>query len=313
MINLNTCKFCLWGFKNSYHTYGHVHEAYYRTLKAIGKEVFWIDSETDIRNIDFSNTFFLTQNDVLSRDIDSIPLRKDCFYAVHNSIQGGRDRFDNLDWMAFGNYLRKNPHRGPVELLLAPDTPFYWDSKTVDFFFATNLLPNEIQANKPSRVFRSDSRVVNWVASSWQGATQEMAQFRRACSENQIAVEWYGQGKKGIVSVEENVRLIQESYIAPALVSPEQYKMGYLPCRIFKNISYGQYGVVNSEFINDVFDGKLICNQDCYRLFYDARERLPGIQLADLHSLMDYVAENHTYLNRFDALLKAARLVLENK
>lgn len=312
-FNIDTAKFCIWGFKNTYHTYGHVHEAYERALKHMGREVVWIDGATNTSGMDFSNTFFITQNDVVAQDIDKLPLRKDCFYASHNNIQKGRERFEGLNWMAFGNYLRKNPHRGPVETLISQDAPFYWDSKTVDFFFATDLLPHEIEANKPSRVFRSDSRVVNWVASSWQGAAGEMAKFKRACEENGIRVDWWGYERKGVVSIEKHVELIKESYIAPALVSPQQYDMGYIPCRIFKNISYGQYGVVNSEFVNEVFDGRLICEHDPYQLFFKARRELPQVKLTDLHSLMDYVAANHTYLNRVDVLLKAAKLILENK
>jgi hypothetical protein len=314
MINLDTAKFCIWGFKNKYHTYGHVHEAYLRALRHMGRQAIWVDAKDDVSNVDFSNTFFMSVNDVMASPIEmaKIPLRTDCFYAMHNNLQGNRSSFDGLDWMAYGNYLRKNP-RYPGQEIIAPDTVFYPESKTVDFFFATDMLPHEIEKNKPSRVFNSGSRVVNWVASSWQGARNEIEEFRRACEAYGIRVDWWGHERKGVVSIEDHVRLIQESYIAPALVSPEQYTMGYIPCRIMKNISYGQYGVCNSEHINEVFDGRLICNRDSFQLFFDAKERLPEIKLSEIHSLMDYVAENHTYLNRVDALLKSARLVLENK
>jgi len=107
--------------------------------------------------------------------------------------------------------------------------------------------------------------------------------------------------------VEENVRLIQESYIAPAINIPYQTEVGYIPCRIFKNISYGQFGVTNSSAVYDFFKGRVIYNSDPYRLFYDARERLPEVPLSLLHSLMDEVAKKHTYLNKIDALMKSAR------
>jgi len=43
-------------------------------------------------------------------------------------------------------------------------------------------------------------------------------------------------------SIEENMKLIQESIIAPALQDSHQINHEYIPCRIFKNISYGKMG-----------------------------------------------------------------------
>ena len=312
MINLDTAKFCIWGFKNTYHTHGHIHAGFQRALEATGRKVIWVDAKSDLSGIDFGNTFFITQNDVVKNEVERMPLRKDCFYAVHNGLQGGREKFDELDWLNFSMRLRRNPTAGSI--LLAPEVPLFVKDRVVEFFWGTDLLPWEIEKNKPSQVFNSSSRVVNFVVSAWQGAQQDFNRFQTACEENGIAVEWYGLARKGgIVSIEENARLIKESYLAPSLVSEEQNRMGYIPCRIFKHFSYGQYGLTNSEAVNTIFDGRLICNQDAHQLFYDARTKLPSIPLKDLHALMDYVAANHTYLNRVDVLLKSARLILENK
>jgi hypothetical protein len=135
---------------------------------------------------------------------------------------------------------------------------------------------------------------------------KEIDAFANACFDNGINFSQV----QGGVSIEDNVRLIRESYMAPAIVG-SGHPVGYLPCRIFKNISYGQFGVTNSSYVNDLFEGRLVYNSDTYGLFLDARERLAKTPLSELHSLMDYVAKNHTYINRIDTLIHGARMILE--
>ena len=294
MIDLSRQKFCVWGFKNPpYDTFRHIHEAFYRALKFLGKNVSWLDARDDISGIDFSNTFFITQNNAVMREVGSIPLREDCFYAVHNNIQGGRERFERLDVLPYGVRLAGIPEFDPNGL-------------SVNIPWATDLLPHEIEANKPSTVFQSRSKVVNYVGSVWSVNRKEIDAFANACFDNGINFSQV----QGGVSIEDNVRLIRESYMAPAIVG-SGHPVGYLPCRIFKNISYGQFGVTNSSYVNDLFEGRLVYNSDPYGLCFDARERLAKTPLSELHSLMDYVAKNHTYLNRIDTLIHGARMILE--
>ncbi len=294
MIDLSKQKFCVWGFKNPpYDTFRHIHEAFYRALKFLGKNVSWLDARDDISGIDFSNTFFITQNNAVMREVGSIPLREDCFYAVHNNIQGGRERFERLDVLPYGVRLAGIPEFDPNGL-------------SVNIPWATDLLPHEIEANKPSTVFQSRSKVVNYVGSVWSVNRKEIDAFANACFDNGINFSQV----QGGVSIEDNVRLIRESYMAPAIVG-SGHPVGYLPCRIFKNISYGQFGVTNSSYVNDLFEGRLVYNSDTYGLFFDARERLAKTPLSELHSLMDYVAKNHTYINRIDTLIHGARMILE--
>jgi hypothetical protein len=80
---------------------------------------------------------------------------------------------------------------------------------------------------------------------------------------------------------------------------------------MFKNISYGQFGITNNKRVNDIFGNKLIYNPDSYKLYYEAKERLASMQVTELHALMDEVAKKHTYLNRIDAVIKAIRELIQ--
>jgi hypothetical protein len=305
-FNLNTCKWVVWGHRFAYHTNGHVMAGFYRALQHMGKPSYWLDG--DDGSIDFSNTLFISFNDYA---IDHpMPRRDDCFYAIYN---GGdprvRQYYADQKRLAFAciYYARSTePYR--VDL----DADATWLPPCgLEMRWATDLLPHEIEANKPSRVFRSESRVVNWVGTyepSHNGKT--VVPFADECRRNGIEFRAIG-GYSGTppVSMEEGIRLVQESYIAPAIPANGQMQ-GYAPCRIFKNISYGQYGVTNSEFVNAIFSDRLIYDPDPRQLFHTAKERLPLVPLKDLHDLMDVVAAKHTYLNRIDILEKAVRLTL---
>lgn len=277
----------------------------------MGKNVRWLDEDD---GSDFSNTLFLTENDVCL----NIPRRKDCLYVNYN---GGdpkcREYLVDCPQLHFWCYYyeEERTHRElrvPGCVKLAINT-YFVPPNGVEIQWATDLLPHEIEALKPNRVFRSESKVVNWVGTyepRHNGGT--VPPFADECQKNGIEFRAIG-GYSGTppVTLEENIRLVQESYIAPTIPANSQMQ-GYAPCRIFKNISYGQYGVTTSKHVNAVFEDRLIFNSDSRQLFYTAKEQLPQIPLKDLHELMDEVAAKHTYINRVNAIEQAARLRTHN-
>jgi hypothetical protein len=64
------------------------------------------------------------------------------------------------------------------------------------------------------------------------------------------------------------------------------------------------------ELVFNHISNKLIYNSDPYNLYYEAKEKLQDITLQDLHNLMDFVSNNHTYLNRIDAMIKAVKMII---
>jgi hypothetical protein len=306
-FNIDTCKWIMWGARNPYHTHGHVHEAFLRALKFLGKEALWLEKGDDLSQIDFSNTCFITMNGVFL----GIPRRKDCFYVVHNADLFVSQCLKGNDLLNFGVHCSTNKYADNV-VNLGPDIYFDRLHRTMSFRWGTDLLPHEIEANKPIQVFNTESRVVNYIGTIDENRRLGIENFRRACAENGIGFEHFGgfnneKGTDSVVSIEENVRLIRDSYMAPTLQREDQVNQGFIPCRLFKNISYGQFGITHSKYANDLFGGRLVYNPDTYRLFYDAKERLQSTPLAELHSLMDEVAKKHTYLNKIEGIMQAVR------
>ena len=328
MLNLDNCKYVVWGFKNFYHTHAHIHEGFYRALKLTDKEVQWLDHGSDLSKVDFSDTLFITEH-VAAKN--GMPVRDDCFYVVHGMSDDAECRsvvnvHNRLSWNVYHDFshvygTQGNPAAHGIttmqipltdKIWLAEDTPFYPREKHIDFRWATDLIPSEIEANKPG-IILTDKRIIHWVGTQWHVNEKELTAFKKACAENGVEFSAIGAGQKGVVSIEDNIRLVRESYFAPAIVGSHHIVEGYAPCRIFKNISYGRMGITNSPRVNSIFGGKLIFNTDPYQLFYDAVDQLKSLDVSRIHELMDEVAKKHTYLNRIDAILKAARVISEDK
>ena len=303
-FDIEKCRWVIWGAKDDRDTFSHIHEAFLRALRYLEKDVVWLDANDDILTIDFSNSLFLGMN----CSLQGLPQRKDCFYVIHNILgDPWLPYFDGLKLLAYGLHVSTNTYSSEV-MELAPQAFFEPSARSLQFRWGTDLLPHEIEANKPTRAFNSDSRVFNYIGTVDGEKNAQLQNFIRACRENGIEYRQYGgSGGFKIVSAEEHVQLVKVSYLAPAIQGMDQVNQGYVSCRLFKNISYGQMGLTYSKYAQELFEGGLIYNPDAYQLFYDAKERLQTMPVKELHDLMDIVARDHTYLNKISAIEQAVR------
>lgn len=297
MININNYKFILWGHKLHSHTHSYIHNAFFRAFQHMGAKTYWFNDNDDVRNFDFSNSLFITEGQVDK----NIPLRDDCFYVLHNCYD---TKYNEL--FTKNKCIRLQVYTDAVlqynYTKLANCIYADYSGKCLYFPWATDLLPHEINANKPSRVFVEESKNVNWVGtvgSGQFGNIEQIAPFKKACEHNGIKFN----DILCAVSIEENIQRIKDSYLAPTIVGTWQHKVGYIPCRIFKNISYGQMGLTNSPRAHLLFNKKIIHNNNTETLFYDAKRYVKNMPLKELHKLMDFVRDNHTYIDRINTLL----------
>jgi len=317
MIDLKTNKFVIWGFKSSYNTFKHIQEAWYRALKFKfpDREVLWLDGQDNLDNIDFSNSLFLTVN---VADLRLMPKRKDTFYVCHNTDEKVKELFGDIgsyDFMNYGVYTLTtnvdNDIKVGHDIYLSLQRHEKYSSTVL--YWGTDLLPHEIEANKPTaQVFNQESRDVNFVGTIYGNVHNP---FKKACLENGINFNAYGGYSGGTaVSVEENQWLVKASYMAPAIGDTYHNRdnVHYFPCRTAKNISYGCFPITNNIASKKIFPD-LIFNEETRQLFYDAKEALPKIKIDTLHKLMDEVAQNHTYVTKLNGLLEAVRITQESR
>jgi hypothetical protein len=203
---------------------------------------------------------------------------------------------DTMSWIGPGCRLEKSP-----------------DYDKMYLSWATNLLPEE---------FNFDDRFIKREKVSWyigtigggKGGIDDcgdtpphfdnrpvLREFRRACVDAGVEFKSNCPWIKPL-SYDDIKKKIQTSWVAGDLRHPAMLEWGYVPCRMFKNMSYGQLGVTNSRGIYEFFKGNVIFNEDPYQLFFDAQEKMQDTDL--ILSQMKMVQENHTYINRCKSIIK---------
>lgn len=312
-------KVVLWGHKLHSHTHSYIHLGFQRAFEHLGYKTYWFDDNDNVRGFDFSNSLFITEGQVDNK----IPLRKDCRYILH--YVRNPDKYRELDKL--GNCIYLIPYRfddsgqDRIYRMTAPgnikiDSWTYIDipGKVIYQPWATDLLPEEINHIKEQLKLVKRKPVVHLVASIDGGGSRNPCEneskhlpFKQACENN--GIKWYNHKS---ISLEDNIRLTQLSFMSPAIQSQHQCDNGYIPCRIFKNISYGQWGATNSEHVWQLFKEHnidIVYNADTYQLFFDIRNKVQTSDINELYAQMDFVRDNHTYLNRVERLLWFMNLI----
>lgn len=297
-------KVVIWGHKLHTHTHSYIHSGFYTAFGRLDYPTYWFNNDEDVSEFDFSNTLFISEGNVNEK----MPLRQDCLYLIHNPVLSAK--YEGLKCAYFQVYtddVLSLPN------LLQVDRCIYYDisGKCVYMPWATDLFPDEIDQIKSNLTSVQKQSVVYWIGTIGEGQFgnhNEVSPFALACKENDIEFTSPNPWATGI-SIEEHRRMIGISYMAPAILGEWQAKVGYIPCRIFKNISYGQMGITNSVRVYELFEGKVVYNPDTYQLFYDARKRLETFSLDEQHDLMDFVKNKHTYLNRVQTMLDFLKLL----
>jgi hypothetical protein len=328
-------KVIIWGHKLHSHTSSYVHNAFFKAFEYLGYEVHWFDDsdmiidleaqqhaierlqglpdmpesfKNNYKAFDFSNSLFLTEGQVDK----NIPIRKDCHYILHNCYDKKYDAVRDTA-ITLQTYSNKTPtiegiekvnnyiyidRSGVYETVKNPEYESI-PRTTLYMPWATNLLPHQINI----RPWQDKKNISHWIGTIGDGLfgnRKELQPFIDSCNNNGIEFKHHAN-----VSEEENMNFIKESYLAPAIVGTWQKENGYVPCRIFKNISYGNLGITNSAEIKMIFGDLVIYSDDESALFELGRQVIFSDKHNDLLTeQISYVKEHHTYLNRIEEILK---------
>lgn len=289
----------VWGYKNINHTHRYIHQSYYKTFKHMGYETYWVDSKKEIENINLSDTLFFTEGQVCK----DMPLTPNAYYVLHN-VDGKFHESIKLDHKVNLQFFHKDVVNRGYEKL---NEYTYLGSDIIHQPWATDLLPHEFyepdahnELNNKECVFIGSYD--NGDHSEFQNNT-ELNPFFEQCRKNNISIRTISPWSNPCSS-EENRRLVKSAYLAPAIVGIFQKNDHYIPCRIFKNISYGHMGITNSSIVNHIFDNKLVYDSDPAELFNKAMEKkLSPTMIEETKWLISEVRSKHTFIDRANVIL----------
>ena len=302
MIN----KVIIWGLKNSWHTHSHIHKAFYRAFVYLKYETYWINKKEEY-NGEISNALILYSGVLGDRNIEPPPVIDSCFYLLHNCS------VDTKNYLKFQVYTTDCIGRDKGR-----DLKYHYNNDdTLYFYWGTNLLPNEIEENiKNIELINNDKNEncchVGSLSGPWTKPWTLLANYFK---EYEIGFSHYHN-----LSDIEHINVIQNSLFAPAVQFKWQVDKEYIPCRIFKNISYGKMGITNNKAVNNIFDNELIYDTDLKKLAKKCIifDKLPKkLKIEKIVKLMNIVKEKHTYVSKInyilDFLIKEKNIEIKKK
>ena len=316
-------KIIIWGYPLHSHTHSYVHASWVKAFKFLGYETYWFDDANYDKNILYENCLFITEGYADK----NIPLHKSNIYFVHVGIK--LDKYINVGAKVYDmryndyfindcnyNYNLEDKIKNNTVTQIGLCTYFEPASNNdpipkIYISWATDLLPHEFNEND---MYLPTQNIMVFIGSISNSNQKEYNKLVQGCNDLGINVTHIDPWRHP-VSFEINRQLIQKSIICPDIRgSGDPYKLacgdngtdhknnGYIPCRVFKHISYGKLGATNSKRVYELFGPDLIIyDDDEYILAKKTYENHNNFEL--IKRQMAYVKENHTFINRINDLL----------
>ena len=320
-------KFIVWGYPIHTHTHSYVHAAVAKSAKSLGYETYWFDDKHHpaSQDFDYSNSIFYTEGYAENE----IPLLKDCVYFVHIAKNPAKYlsagcRLIEIRYDVFGiddaNYRYTRDFSSEEKISVAVNYLKKASSKDLVIFdgdecsyecvyasWATDLLPDEIDLEKR---FQTRENQCHWIGTLGQSNIREFLPFAEECRKNGVSIVCHDPWSRPL-SFEDTMELTRRSFLAPDIrgsgdnplkTGTNHLKTGYVACRAFKNISYGQLGLVNSERTHQYLGELSILCKDTREMFHLGSQNMKNYDL--IKQQMLFVKEHHTWQKRLQDILK---------
>jgi hypothetical protein len=316
-------KIIIWGYPLHSHTHSYIHAAFYKAFTHLGYETYWFHDGEYPDSFDWNDCVFWTEGFADK----NIPLNKTSTYFVHvcpdpaKYINAGVKKFVDVRY----NHLWHKDHvydytldKSKVEKVgdccyLQPkkncrtqvlnDYHQYWIEDYDKFYvtWATNILPEEFDFEDIN--YPRENKIYFSGNISPHGRCENYSTFKPfidKCVKN--GVEFINNNPfANPLSEEEVILRTKKSILGVDIRGPEHIRNGYVPCRVFKSISWGHLGTTNSEEVYKELEGHCIYQPDTSQMFYDAMNR--RLDTEYIKQSMLYVKENHTYVNRIKSIM----------
>jgi hypothetical protein len=296
-------KVVIWGYPLHSHTHSYIHAGFYKAFEAMGYDAYWFHDGAAPGGFDFDGALFLT----IGGQDQAIPLLPGCTYVLHNA-KAEKYLAADAKVMQLQVYTRGAYGHRPVEKI--NQYTVLQKGAVVDCLcqpWATDLLPSEVDPGSARNELANRECVFVGTYGNTEtehGNGNQIKRYFELCEKAGIRARAINPWSSP-VSFEENRRLVANAYLAPCINSAWQNENHYLPCRVFKNISYGHFGITNNPACQVVFGGALVHSEGVDELFALSMEKKNSpSHLEELRYLMAEVRDKHTYVNRIKQILE---------
>ena len=305
--NLNIKRIIIWGLRKRWHTHRFIHKAFYENAKKLGYKTLWLEDDKKNQKYIQSGDLIISADPVGKMVPEkhifeeyNVPIRDDVYYCLHNFKDIFIEKIPKDKLMFLQVYHNIVDNIPDIEKW-GPVTYFDKNTKTLYQPWGTDLLPEEFK--KP--IFRKN-KLVFWIGSIWndtlnRGNLNEINELKQVLKKNNLIFthlrfipDWL------------NVFFIRLSRIAPAIAGKFQVDVNYLPCRVFKNISYGQLGITNIEKFRDILGESFIEGKNIEEIISKSLS-LSKDEYSDIIKKQQEIIKNYTYKNALNNIFKALK------
>ena len=331
------------GLKTRQHTHRYIHESIYNTFVYIADrcsersvtrpDVIWCEDTPHSRKIytpvmyNPENNYLIFSTPHLETD-KYLPILNNAYYIVHYRkgvvysdvpitkydylLQTKRAvKYLDFRYSPTNTDYHKNNMTGVITI---DNTPFWFNTITNEAHLAwgTNLLPEEINTNieliraSNGPLFKLQSY---FCGSVWRVNDADITRWIDTCK--RLGIDSICERQKDETIHQQMVR---KSFLSHAIQGESQRQSDikyYVPCRIFKNISYGAIPITNNIGVyNMLKDYRVVYDIDSDKLIEKALDRHKEILFNyddyknDQIRVMEYVRDHHTFLNRIATIIQ---------
>lgn len=279
-------KIVIWGLRHSNDSFTYINNHFYTTLQKLNIPSVWLDDSRKSNSLINDDDLVFAAN-VAAKNLEIKPGRYYCLHNFDASLFSNLDLKKILILQVYSDDVRKRKVK-----FWDPVTCFEKESRTLYQPWGTNLLPWEFM----EPVFSKNSPFVFWVGSIWdndqhQGNLEAINELKKAIYKYNL--------KFMHVRVPDflSTKLVRASRLAPAVAGMWQAKVNYLPCRMFKNISYGQLGITNVTRFLDLLKDSYIPGKSITELI-DVSMTLSKEKYLEMVKNQQEIISYQTYLQK---------------
>ena len=331
------------GLKTRQHTHRYIHESIYNTFVYIADRcsersvtrphVIWCEDTQHSKKIytpliyNPESNYLIFSTPHLETD-KYLPILKNAYYIIHYRkgvvysdvpitkydylLQTKRAvKYVEFRYAPTNTYYHENNMTGVAAI---DNTPLWFDTITNEahLAWATNLMPEEIDINI-KMIRESDKPLFKlqsyFCGSVWRANSADITKWIDTCK--RLGIDSICERQK-VESIHQ--QMVRESFLSHAIQGESQRQSDikyYIPCRIFKNISYGAIPITNNIGVyNMLKDYRVIYDIDSDKLIEKALDRYKEVidnyedYKVEQIRVMEYIRDHHTFLNRISTIIQ---------
>ena len=301
IINKKIKQLVVWGLKDSTHTHRYIHSSIFKMFNYLNDtyklkcKVVWLEDISENNKLLNSNCLIFTSPHYLT-DLNFKP--KASYYLI---LHMDKLNVKNKKITKYNNFLKIIKYRElrfkrkdiNGDKYLNDYTIYNSKNKMVTMPWATDLTKKEVEENiKNLKTLKKNNKDIIFVGTVWKVNNKIMDDFKKI-----VKTTDYNLKIVNNISDKENQRLVKTSFWAP-VIQGELHLNSYIPCRIFKNISYGAVPITNNPAILKILKKNVFYIKNLNELFKKRK-----YTLNQQKKIMNEVKDYHTYESRLNTLI----------